>query len=299
MDEHDRTAIHEVMEQQPISIAMAGITTSLNARAAVLAAANPLYGRYNIKKSISENVDLPNSLLSRFDLLFLLLDKADVEKDTALSKHVLYVHKNLHNPNTGNLSANSSSSANHLSPEVFKQYIAAARSLSPSIPKELTNYIVEAYVSMRQSDPSVGAQTRRSNEASNNQAVMTPRQLLSILRLSQALARLRLSDVTTHEDVDEAIRLTHASKASLFEALNGNSTTASGFVSQDVMSQIITVINDYATTIGSSVLEYIQIEGMIVKKGYTAEQFNACLNEYQSLGVIDVDSHKSRIMLIA
>lgn len=305
MDEHDRTAIHEVMEQQTISIAKAGITTSLNARAAVLAAANPLYGRYNIKKSISENVDLPNSLLSRFDLLFLLLDKADIERDTALSKHVLNVHKNPHSTSTSNNgssssgSANSSMSSNHLAPEVFKQYIAAARSLNPSIPRELTNYIVEAYVSMRQSDPSQGMQTRRSNDSSNNQAVMTPRQLLSILRLSQALARLRLADITSHDDVDEAIRLTHASKSSLMDALHGNSSSGGGYVSQDIMSQIITVINDYGTTIGSSILEYVQVEGMIVKKGYTVDQFNACLSEYQSLGVIDMDASKSRIMLIA
>ena len=98
MEEGDRTAIHEVMEQQTISIAKAGITTTLNARAAVLAAANPLMGRYNKRKSISENVDLPNSLLSRFDLLFLILDKADMENDLALSRHVLHVHKHLKNP---------------------------------------------------------------------------------------------------------------------------------------------------------------------------------------------------------
>ena len=92
MEEGDRTAIHEVMEQQTVSIAKAGITTTLNARASVLAAANPAYGRYNPSKSILQNMNLPAALLSRFDLQFLLLDKADVERDSALARHVGHVH---------------------------------------------------------------------------------------------------------------------------------------------------------------------------------------------------------------
>merc|ERR1712050_573630 len=89
MEEGDRTAIHEVMEQQSVSIAKAGITTTLNCRTTVLAAANPIYGRYNPYKSPVENMGLPPALLSRFDLLFLLLDTVDVDKDKNLALHVL------------------------------------------------------------------------------------------------------------------------------------------------------------------------------------------------------------------
>merc|ERR1719198_2834125 len=92
MDELDRTAIHEVMEQQSISIAKAGITTTLNTRTTVLAAANPKFGRYNPFKSPVENIDLPPALLSRFDLLFLLLDTVDNDKDKQLALHVSKVH---------------------------------------------------------------------------------------------------------------------------------------------------------------------------------------------------------------
>ena len=115
MDESDRTAIHEVMEQQTISIAKAGIMTSLNARVSILAAANPAYGRYNTKRSIEDNIQLPAALLSRyllvslssfspcllcpnpshprFDLLWLIADKSDRENDLRLARHITYVHQ--------------------------------------------------------------------------------------------------------------------------------------------------------------------------------------------------------------
>lgn len=98
MDERDRTNIHEVMEQQTVSIAKAGITTSLNARTSILAAANPLYGRYNQKLKPHENINLPAALLSRFDLLFLLLDQVNEINDIALARHVATVHKTLKAP---------------------------------------------------------------------------------------------------------------------------------------------------------------------------------------------------------
>ena len=278
MDESDRTAIHEVMEQQTISIAKAGITTTLNARAAVLAAANPLYGRYNRRKSISENVDLPNSLLSRFDLLFLILDKAEMETDLALSKHVLHVHKFLRNPETAFTA---------IPPTTMKQFISLARTFTPVVPEDLTSYIVEAYVSLRSQDS--GGRGPHGGPASrhNDQAVMTARQLLSILRLSQALARLRMDNTINHRDVDEAIRLTHASKASLRDDGAG----AAGINQEDTMSQIYSVIRDHAmqhgrTADGQMRIHYAQAEAMVLKKGFPAQAMQDTLREYTSLGVL-------------
>lgn len=98
MEEADRTAIHEVMEQQTISISKAGISTTLNARTSVLAAANPLYGRYNPKISPVENINLPAALLSRFDIMFLILDKPDRDGDERLARRVTYVHMNGEHP---------------------------------------------------------------------------------------------------------------------------------------------------------------------------------------------------------
>lgn len=283
MDENDRTAIHEVMEQQTISIAKAGITTTLNARAAVLAAANPLYGRYNTKRSISENVDLPNSLLSRFDLLFLILDKANVDLDLALSRHVLHIHKFMK-------PADSARASSVVPPAAFKRFVGSCRVIEPIVPVSLTSYIVEAYVSARAKDSSdIGARGNRPGRAMD-QAVMTPRQLLSLLRLSQALARLRLSDVVGQEDVDEAIRLNYSSRSSLEEDEEGNARYA-----EDVVSNIYSIIRDFSALQRQEMLSYPAIEGMVVKKGFSVQQLQQTLQEYSELGVLKVDDDRMNI----
>ena len=202
MDDGDRTAIHEVMEQQTISISKAGITTTLNARTSILAAANPLYGRYNPRVSPVENINLPAALLSRFDILFLILDTPSREADEELARHVTHVHMTNRHPEMEGVV---------FSPHEVRQYIAQARTWRPVVDSTVSDYMVASYVRMRQ-------QQKRAEEKSIKAfAHVSPRTLLGVVRLSQALARLRFSNVVVAEDVDEALRLIDVSKSSLYQ----------------------------------------------------------------------------------
>lgn len=330
MDESDRTAIHEVMEQQTVSIAKAGITATLNARAAVLAAANPLYGRYNRHKGLGENVNLPNSLLSRFDLMFLLLDVANVDSDMSLARHVTFVHKH----NGTQIRRNEDAESNNamqgsddddnedssdeeeggigvdddkpLDAEVVREYIARARQHHPSVPKDVAPYVVEAYVSLRVADNeksrpkggrnSFNNKTNSAQTANEEQTKMTARQLLSILRLSQALARLRFSDFVAREDVDEAIRLTHMSRASLLDEDIYQEGKSKG---EDVVSRIYGLIRDYRRSVGGSRVEKSVCESMALRKGFTAEQFQATIEEYEALNILQLNATKTHIDFVS
>jgi len=303
MEESDRTAIHEVMEQQTVSIAKAGIVATLNARASVLAAANPLYGRYNRSKSLSENINLPNSLLSRFDLLFLVLDIADVDRDMALARHVTFVHQNegLEQTATGDDAPPEGGSNNGppkvvaLTPQVLREYIARSRKHHPVMPPDVAPYVVEAYVSLRSQD-----RPGTRNKKESDQTVMTARQLLSILRLSQALARLRFSDFVAREDVDEAIRLTHMSKATLLDNDDdtGNGSGPGRRRGEDVMSRVFNIIRDYASVSGTKEVELKLCEAMVLRKGFTAQQLKSCLEEYEALQVIQVNRSRTYVYFI-
>lgn len=200
MEESDRTAIHEVMEQQTISISKAGISTTLNARTSILAAANPLYGRYNPKISPVENINLPAALLSRFDLLFLILDKPSRDDDERLAHHVTHVHMYNTHPE---LEFDLVDPLRHQ-----RHYIALARQLRPTVPPEVSNYVVESYVRLRKV-------SKDEEQQKKSHTYTSARTLLGVLRLAQALCRLRFSDRVDHADVDEALRLMEVSKESL------------------------------------------------------------------------------------
>merc|ERR1719445_2974998 len=141
MEESDRTAIHEVMEQQTVSIAKAGITTTLNARTAILAAANPAFGRYNKKRTPEENIALPAALLSRFDLLYVLVDKPDQDADIALARHITHVHQHNTHPKLD---------FDPFSPAFLRAYIAKARTFEPVMLPKLAEFMIGSYTQMRQ-----------------------------------------------------------------------------------------------------------------------------------------------------
>lgn len=307
MEDKDRTAIHEVMEQQTVSIAKAGITTTLNARTSVLAAANPIYGRYNRKMSASQNINLSNALLSRFDLIFLILDHANYERDQNLARHVTHVHRYAKNP---------AMNFEPVSSELLRYFIAIAKQYTPHIPQELCGYIVEAYVTLRQQDASEQMreqqkQNRQYNQDNVNQGqtAMTARQLLSILRLSQALARLRLSTKVMHQDVDEAIRLVYASKASLLHqeedytkhGHNGGHAVSGefGFIgSSDVLSKIYRVILDYVRDRDLSAVSIADVEPVVIRKGFTVQQLRSCIQYYSELDVMQLNATETIIHFV-
>jgi len=188
MSEAARSILHEAMEQQTVSVAKAGIICSLNARTSVLAAANPIESKYDPNRSVVENINLPPSLLSRFDLIYLVLDKPQEDTDRQLAQHLVALYR-LDRPPAPAL----------ISQTALMEYITyAKREVHPKLSAEAAGQLVDTYVKMRQ----VGA---------NRKVVTaTPRQLESLIRLAEAHARMRLSATVDPSDVDEANRLMQA-----------------------------------------------------------------------------------------
>ena len=185
MKAEDRSALHEVMEQQTASIAKGGIVATLNARASILAAANPMYGKYDPFKNITENVNLPVPLLTRFDLIFVVRDKPSKERDTKIAKHII----NLHTPK-------GIDSRSLIDSETLTKYLAYAKRVQPVLTQEAEEKILDYYMKMR----SMG-------QDSEDTITVTPRQLEGLIRLATARARLLLKTQVEGQDAQRAIDL--------------------------------------------------------------------------------------------
>ncbi len=184
MRSEDRSALHEALEQQTVSIAKAGIMATLNSRCSVLAAANPKFGRFDRFKVLAEQIDLPAPILSRFDLIFVVEDKPSVKNDSELAEHILEIHKE----NTVNY---------EIEPELLRKYIAYARkNVNPILTDEANAVLKEFYVS-----------TRNSNTEEEAPVPITARQLEAIIRLAEACAKIKLKEYVEKEDAEKAVRL--------------------------------------------------------------------------------------------
>eukprot|EP01041_Mallomonas_annulata_P000460 gene460-847_t len=231
MGEKDRVAIHEVMEQQTVTIAKAGIHASLNARCSVLSAANPIYGQYDRTRRPQENIGLPDSLLSRFDLLFIVLDQLDPSIDRKLAEHVVKSHQ-YRRPGTimepeplnqvstlnledtvdgpkdtpvwqrGGRGADFSSKQDGngcvtdiLTKEFLRKYIHFAKTRAhPEMSPDAMENIAAAYADMR-------------SKQNNRNLPVTARSLETIIRIASAHAKARLSPIVNEEDVEGAVEL--------------------------------------------------------------------------------------------
>jgi len=186
MRPEDRVSIHEAMEQQTVSIAKGGIVARLNARAAVLAAANPALGRYDPYRNVSENINLPVTILSRFDLIFVLRDQPDKDLDARMAEHVLTLHAKGEAPEVP-----------PVDPLLLRKYIGYARRIRPAMSNEAKQRIHDFYLRMRTApEPST-----------ESPVAITVRQLESVVRLAEARTRVALRDTVTAEDAEAAILL--------------------------------------------------------------------------------------------
>ena len=178
MDPHDQVAIHEAMEQQTISITKAGIQATLNARTSILAAANPVFGRYDRSKTLKANVTISAPIMSRFDLFFVILDECNPVIDDHIARHIIDVHRE-----GGRKKVMQQVPFNT---DQLHLYLRFGRTLNPVITAESRAVMVECYRSLRQND------ILGKNKTAYR---ITVRQLESLIRLSEALARLHLDDV--------------------------------------------------------------------------------------------------------
>jgi DNA replication licensing factor MCM4 len=200
MDDRSRSIMHEAMEQQTVSVAKAGIVATLNARTSVLASANPSESRYNPALSVVENIQLPPALLSRFDLIYLVLDAINPAADRALARHIVSLF----------FTAEDRAKSVHIAPPPFSrpqlmEYISYAKAnLEPILSNAACEALVRGYVTMRGGNNPGGAGV---GPAGRKTIAATTRQLESLVRLSEAHARMRLSTTVEEFDVLEAVRL--------------------------------------------------------------------------------------------
>jgi len=185
MRPEDRVAIHEAMEQHTVSVAKGGIVATLNARTALLAAANPALGRYEPYRTVAENIALPVTILSRFDLIFVLRDVPEKEADTKMTEHILDLHKRGTAPVESPIPSS-----------LLRKYISYTKNIKPQLTEEALHRLKDFYLEMRS-----------ASETEGTPIAITARQLESLVRVAEARARVAFRKEVLAEDAEAAIRI--------------------------------------------------------------------------------------------
>lgn len=205
MNDTTRAVLHEVMEQQTISVSKAGIVTTLNARCCILASCNPIKSKYDKKRSILENINIGCTLLSRFDVVGILIDKSDEENDKLIGEHIVNFYADLKTErsqmNKLITPENMDSLSTHdfyLTPEVLRDYISECKKIKPKLTPISKSLLTQHYLELRMLDK-------------GKSITATTRQLESLIRISEAYAKMRLSSVVEECDVEEAVHIVRES----------------------------------------------------------------------------------------
>nr|CAB3263694.1 DNA replication licensing factor mcm5-A-like [Phallusia mammillata] len=282
MREDDRVAIHEAMEQQTISIAKAGITTTLNSRCSVLAAANSVYGRWDDTKG-EQNIDFMPTILSRFDMIFIVKDEHDRSKDIRLAKHVMGVHMN------ANVTAKPTTEG-EIDILTLTKYISYCRNhCGPRLSQSACDKLQNRYVLMRS-----GARSHERESNKKTSIPITVRQLEAIIRIAESLAKMKLQAFAGEAEVDEALHLFQVSTldAAMTEDLSG----VEGFTSTSDQEELTRIERQIKRrfVVGSQVSEYAIVQDF-VKQKYEERKIYKVLNLMMRRG--EVQHRMQRKML--
>ena len=247
MRPEDRVAIHEAMEQHTVSVAKGGIVATLNARTAILAAANPALGRYEPHRTVAENISLPVTILSRFDLIFVLRDVPNKESDSKMSEHILEIHRKGVSPTEPPIPL-----------DLLRKYISYAKGIKPVLTKEALQRLKDFYLSMRS-----------ASETEGSPVAITARQLESLVRIAEARARAALRKEVSAEDAEAAIAIM---KRSLEEV--GIDLSSYKIDIDIIMTGKPKSLRDKLQTVLSTIMEMEKETGMVEK--------TALLNELEA-----------------
>ena len=238
MRKEDRVAIHEAMEQHTVSVAKGGIVATLNARTAILSAANPALGRYEPHRTVAENISLPVTILSRFDLIFVLRDVPNKETDSKMSEHILEIHRKGLSPVEPPIST-----------ELLRKYISYAKGIQPVLTKEALQRLRDFYMAMRS-----------ASETEGSPVAITARQLESLVRTTEARARSAMRKEILAEDAEAAIAIM---KRSLEEV--GIDVSSSKIDIDLIMTGKPKSLRDKLQTVLSTIMEMEKETGLVEK----------------------------------